>query len=270
MRRPGTERQLIPLGTNGYFPSFGRQTMSTLVTEGEKALLLDAGTGVGRLIEPRIQKLLRPVTRLDIVLSHYHLDHLIGLSYLGGVFPGPVRIFGPAPPLSDVAPEEALAVIGPPWFPKRLLHSPSVEVIALSEKEWNLDWMSVRMRRQTHPGGSVGIRFGNWLAYCVDVAIDPGAMEFIAGVETLLHEVWLTDEEAEREPPERSGHSAAGQVAALAASAGVERLFPVHHHPKRSGPELEGLVQGMRREGITIELLDESSVLTLGKDFTDA
>jgi ribonuclease BN (tRNA processing enzyme) len=261
---------LVPLGTNGYFPSFGRQTMSILVLDGETALLMDAGTGVGRLIEPRIRDLLRPVSRLDIMLSHYHFDHLIGLSYLGGIYPGPLRIFGPAPPLSDVPPEEALAVIGPPWFPRRLLNSPSVEVVALTGKEWNLDRMLVRMRRQVHPGGSVGIRLGDRLAYCVDAAIDPGAMEFLEGVEVLLHEVWMTDEEATREPPERTGHSAAGQVAELAASAGVERLLPVHHHPKRSAPELEGLVQGMRREGITIELPREGAVLRLGKDPADA
>ncbi|MBP1598537.1 MAG: beta-lactamase domain protein [Deltaproteobacteria bacterium] len=262
--------RLIPLGTNGYFPSFGRQTMSILVLDGEMALLLDAGTGVGRLIEPRIREMLRSVARLDVMLSHYHLDHLIGLSYLGGVFPGPVRIYGPAPPLSDVSPEEALAVLGPPWFPKRLLDSRSVEVVAVSRKEWDLDRMPVRMRRQAHPGGSVGIRLGDRLAYCVDAAIDPGERDFLEGAEVLLHEVWLTDEEAAREPPERSGHSAAGPVAALAASAGVERLFPVHHHPKRNGPELEGLVRGMRREGITIELPREGAVLRLGKNPANA
>jgi len=262
--------RLIPLGTNGYFPSFGRQTMSILVLDGETALLLDAGTGVGRLIEPQIRVLLRQVARLDVVLSHYHLDHLIGLSYLGGVFPGPVRIFGPAPPLSDVPPEEALAVLGPPWFPRRLLDSPSVEVLAVSRKEWDLDRMPVRMRRQAHPGGSVGIRLGDRLAYCVDAAIDQGAIDFLSGVEVLLHEVWLTDEEAMREPPEQSGHSAAGPVATLTASAGIERLFPVHHHPKRTGPELKELVRGMRREGITVELPREGTVLHLGKDPADA
>jgi len=262
--------RLIPLGTNGYFPSFGRQTMSILVLNGETALLLDAGTGVGRLIEPRIRELLKEVSRLDIILSHYHLDHLIGLSYLGGVFPGPVRIFGPAPPLSDASPEEALAIFGPPWFPTRLLDSPSLEVVAVSRKEWDLNRMPVRMRRQAHPGGAVGIRLGDRLAYCVDGAIDPGAMDFVTGVEVLFHEVWLTDEEAAREPPERSGHSAAGPVATLAASAGVERLFPVHHHPKRTEPELGGVVRGMRREGITIELPREGAVLHLGKEPGDA
>jgi hypothetical protein len=56
----------------------------------------------------------------------------------------------------------------------------------------------------------------------------------------------------------------------LAASAGVERLFPVHHHPKRTGLELEGLVRGMRREEITVELPREGAVLLLGKDTADA
>lgn len=262
--------KLIPLGTNGYFPSFGRQTMSTLVLDGGTALLLDAGTGVGRLIEPRMRELLSPFARLDVLLSHYHLDHLVGLSYLGGVFPGPVRIFGPAPPLSDVSPEEALSIFRPPWFPKRLADSPSVEIVAVSETEWALGRLPVRMRRQAHPGGSAGIRLGDRFAYCVDAAIDPGAADFLAGAEVLFHEVWLTDEEAKSEPPGRSGHSAAGAVAALAAAAGVRRLFPVHHHPKRTASGLEELVRGMRREGVEVELPREGSILTAGEDLPDA
>ena len=262
--------RVIPLGTNGYFPSFGRQTMCILVLAGKTALLLDAGTGVGRMIEPRIREMLRPFASLNVVLSHYHLDHLIGLSYLGSVFEGPVRIFGPAPPLCDISPRQALEVIGPPWFPNRLLASPSVEVVAVSQEEWNVEWIPVRTRRQAHPGGSVGIRLGDRLVYCVDAAIDPGSIQFFAGAEVLLHEVWLTDEEAARQPPERSGHSAAGPVAAFAVAAGVERLFPVHHHPQRTGADLMGLVRAMRRDGIAVELPREGAVLRVGETLADA
>lgn len=46
---------LIPLGTNGYIPTLGRHTMSFLVLTAGEAILLDAGTGVSRLLDSKIQ-----------------------------------------------------------------------------------------------------------------------------------------------------------------------------------------------------------------------
>ena len=98
--------RLLPLGTNGYIPSQGRQTMSFLVADDGGALVLDAGSGLARLLEPAAQRMLAGVERLDVVLTHYHLDHVVGLSYLPGVARDrPVRIFAPAPPLTHSGPE---------------------------------------------------------------------------------------------------------------------------------------------------------------------
>ncbi|MGH7338266.1 MAG: MBL fold metallo-hydrolase, partial [Myxococcota bacterium] len=102
--------RLLPLGTNGYFPTQGRQTMSYLLVAtgaassagsgagssagSRAALVLDAGTGLGRLAEPELAELLAPIERLDILLTHYHLDHVVGLSFLPGIWSGrAVRIF---------------------------------------------------------------------------------------------------------------------------------------------------------------------------------
>ena len=44
--------KLIPLGTNGFFPSLGHQAQCYMVLTEDAAIMLDAGTGVGRLLEP--------------------------------------------------------------------------------------------------------------------------------------------------------------------------------------------------------------------------
>ena len=109
---------IVPLGINGFLPSFGRQTMSFLVETGSGCFLLDAGTGASRLLEAEIAQRLERQEVLDIVLSHYHLDHVAGLTYLNGVWGKPVRIHAPAPPLVDVHPEEAFdRLVAPPIFP---------------------------------------------------------------------------------------------------------------------------------------------------------
>ena len=51
--------------------------------QGPDVLLLDAGTGARRLItEPA---LLEGVERVHVVLSHFHLDHVMGLAALAGL-----------------------------------------------------------------------------------------------------------------------------------------------------------------------------------------
>ena len=72
--------------------------MSFLVLVEGHALLLDAGSGVGRLGEEPVARLLEGFDHLDVALTHYHLDHVVGLSYLPGVWRDKsVRLVGPAP-----------------------------------------------------------------------------------------------------------------------------------------------------------------------------
>ena len=73
-----TSLSITPLGTNGFIPTHGRQTQCYLVRRNGAAFLLDAGTGLGRLLEAPLASALRGCERLEIVLTHYHLDHPSG------------------------------------------------------------------------------------------------------------------------------------------------------------------------------------------------
>src|SRR5205085_7229541 len=72
--------KLIALGTAGYHPTERRQTACFLLPE--LGTVLDAGTGIFRLRE----HLATP--QLDIYLTHAHLDHVAGLTFLLDVFNG--------------------------------------------------------------------------------------------------------------------------------------------------------------------------------------
>lgn len=244
--------RLMPLGINGYMPSAGRQTMAFLVLVGEEgAILLDAGSGVARLLEPEPREMLAGRSALDVILTHYHLDHVIGLSYLPGVRPaGKVRIHAPGPPLVDADPAEALCrLIHPPLFPIPLSEFPMpIELERLTAESCEIAGLPVRLRRQSHPGGSVGLRLGDALAYVTDTVADQGTVELARGVDLLLHEVWA----GSGEEVGAGGHSAAADVAEIARAAGVRRLMPIHHHPARTeadlerlGVELQGLADGV-------------------------
>src|SRR4051812_28869940 len=86
------------LGTAGYHPTDTRHTASFFIPE--VGIALDAGTGFYRL-----RPLLATET-LDIFLSHAHLDHVVGLTFLLDIMHGrqvkEVRVHGEAEKLDSI------------------------------------------------------------------------------------------------------------------------------------------------------------------------
>jgi ribonuclease BN (tRNA processing enzyme) len=231
--------KLIPLGTNGFIPTFGRHTMSFLVVTEKQCLLLDAGSGVSRLLQPELKELIAPYEELDIVFSHYHLDHTIGMSYLPAAWPkGKVRVHGPAKPMVASDPQTALEkLFGPPLFPMTVDGLPvPVEINAVTGTELQLGDLQLLFWEQVHPGGSVGIRIGDEVTYMTDTSAEPSNLKFARRVKLLLHELWLTDAEAEGQ--KMVGHANLSSVAEFAKEAGPEQLMVVHHHPTRETSEV--------------------------------
>ena len=73
--------KLIILGSGGWIPTESRHTASYLVDTGESLIILDTGSGLSRLSNHL--DILNKYEEINIIYSHYHLDHLIGLSYIG-------------------------------------------------------------------------------------------------------------------------------------------------------------------------------------------
>ena len=66
--------KLVLLGTTGYHPNDERQTACFMLPE--QGIVLDAGTAMYRVRD----QLVTP--ELDIFLTHAHLDHIVGLTFL--------------------------------------------------------------------------------------------------------------------------------------------------------------------------------------------
>jgi len=79
------------LGTNGWYASSTGNTMCTLIEAPTRYIVLDAGDGIHRL-DKFVKDENKPV---DIFLSHFHLDHIIGLHIQPKfLFKNKIRIFG--------------------------------------------------------------------------------------------------------------------------------------------------------------------------------
>lgn len=224
--------KLILLGTTGYHPNEQRETPCLLIPE--TGVMLDAGTAIyraGRLLE---------TSTLDIFLTHAHLDHVIGLTYLFNVARmhplEHIRVYGEEPKLQAIQ-EHLLA---PAIFPAK----PPCEFIPLCGEVALAGNGRLTYFPLVHPGGSIGFRLdwpGHTMAYVTDTTADPDAeyVEKVRGVDLLVHECYFPDAHADW--ARMTGHSHTTPVARVASKAGVGRLVLVHVDPMAPGADPVGL-----------------------------
>lgn len=244
--------------------------------EGE-VVVLDAGSG----IRPIGLELIEQPSRIDILLTHLHMDHIQGLGFFAPLFdPGfEIHIWGPGS--TTLALRERLTrYLSPPLFPVMLRDLPNVTLHEIHPPaSFELGSLTVRAELVTHPGPTMGYRFessSSVLAYLPDhepalgVPNFPDAPEWTsgyglaAGADVLIHDTQYTDEEYAVRAG--WGHSTFDHCLAFARLAGVKKLVTFHHDPGHSDDMLDrimGEIGQMRdlpfevipgRAGLTISL----------------
>jgi ribonuclease BN (tRNA processing enzyme) len=215
------------LGGGGWIPAHGRHTACALLRQGENAIVIDAGTGVAKFIER--PELLSGVTRMDILLTHFHLDHIAGLAYLPSIgLCEQTTIWGPGKLLYGISTHELLDRVSHEPFHPVPLERQDIEVRDFAPGELELGGVRIAHRRQDrHSAPTLGLRFNDTLTWITDTAYDPESAAFAEGSELLAHEAWYLDG-APRNP---AIHSSAAQAAEVAAKAQVQRLALVHLPP---------------------------------------
>ena len=222
--------RIVFLGTVGYHPNEHRETTCLMLPEA--GVVFDAGTGFFRVAE-HLQ-----TDELDIFLSHAHLDHVVGLTYfLVPILTGrcrAARLHGQPEKLEAVRDNLFSEHLFPIW--------PGYEMIPLADPITLRDGGVVTHRPLIHPGGSIGYRV-DWadrsLAIITDTELNEGYLDFVRGVDLLVHECNFGDDRAEI--ARQYGHSSTSAVAELAARAGVGRLVLTHFDPTADNDDPIGI-----------------------------
>jgi phosphoribosyl 1,2-cyclic phosphodiesterase len=241
-------------------------------------LVLDAGTGIREL---GIELLDRGARKLNLLLTHLHLDHLEGLRFFGPLWDERVTldIWGPPSPVLSLE-ERVRRSFSPPLFPIDLRDLPArVRFRDVPRERWALDGASLAADLVLHPGPTVGFRIETAeasLAYLPDhepalAGIAERPIEWISGgaiaekVDLLMHDAQYSEDEYEEKVG--WGHSSMVDAVAFNRAVGARRLVLFHHDPLHTDDSLAALEDRaqslvgsneqqptLAREGMVLEL----------------
>lgn len=248
-------------GTRGSVASSGPETQSyggnTSCVEVYGAdntlIILDAGTGILRLGSQIDKK----ITRVDLLLTHLHLDHIQGLGFFVPFF-NPnmeVHVYGPA--RSERHFRDLLATyLSPPLFPVLLSDLPcQLFLHELLYNEFQIGQYTINSEIVSHPGLTLGYRISSTtgsMAYIPDhepalgMKSFPSTPEWTSGyniaanVDILIHDTQYSNEEYQ----DRIGwgHSTFEHALAFGQLAKVKKFITFHHDPSHSDEQLDKMI----------------------------
>jgi len=277
-------------GTRGSLASPSAETVryggntSCVAVEGSAGttLILDAGTGLRNLG----QSMPADLKRIDILLTHLHMDHIQGLPFFiplrrKGV---EVHIWGPASTTMSLN-ARLQKYLSPPLFPVSVrdlsedLHFHELPA-ELPEHFIEIGEFSINAQLIIHPNPTIGYRIR-----CADAALTympdhepalgernfPHEKEWTSGyalakgADLLIHDAQFTEEEYQSRVG--FGHSSIRHAFQFAELTRVKQFAPFHYDPTHTDDELDRMIAETMaelhpsymvtpsREGLTLEVV---------------
>jgi phosphoribosyl 1,2-cyclic phosphodiesterase len=215
-------------------------------------LVLDAGTGIRRLgvsLPPTLR-------RIDILLTHLHMDHIQGLAFFAPLRNPDVEvhIWGPASTTHNLH-ARLTRYLSPPLFPVFLRDMNSNRFLhEVPHGDFDIGEFHAQCDLICHPEATVGYRLtsaSGTIAYLPDHEPALGHRSFpstkdwtsgyvlAAGSDLLIHDAQYTT--AEYSERVGFGHSALAHTFEFAKLAEARHLVPFHHDPSHTDDQLDRL-----------------------------
>ncbi len=242
-------------------------------------LVLDAGTGIRRLGA----SLASSVARVDILLTHLHMDHVQGLGFFAPLYrPGfEVHIWGPASATMSLK-ERLMRYLSPPLFPVHLSELPCrLTFHTVPCTDVDIGEFRVSAEMICHPGQTVGYRIqsalGAVLTYIPDHEPALGSSSFptlsrewtsgaslAVDADLLIHD----SQYSSIEYPSHIGwgHSSLTQALNFGSLCAVKKFVSFHHDPNHTDIALDLLTsEAIAEARPSFEVIGglEGSVFTL-------
>lgn len=240
-------------------------------------LILDGGTGIQKVQPP-----MGISRRIDILLTHLHLDHIQGLGFFKPLFEADIEVHLWAPfTATDTLHARLSRYLSPPLFPVLLRDLPcELKLHEIANSQFSIGPFLINSRYVIHTGPTVGYRVKGKnasVAYIPDhepalgqsgIIPDPkwiSGFELADQVDLLLHDGNYTAEEY----PKKIGwgHSSMEDALEFSKLAKVKRLILTHHDPGRTDDRLDELHTVLAKKfhhSLPFEFAKEGREISLG------
>jgi ribonuclease BN (tRNA processing enzyme) len=204
------------LGTNGWYDSLTGNTTCVLVEAGDQYIILDAGNGLYK-----IDRYINKNKPVNLFLSHFHLDHIIGLHILNKFnFPQGINIFGP----KGLTKVFKLIINRPYSKPVKDIRTEiRLHELSLNKPKFG----NVEFKKLKHTVDCFGYRFNldnKVLVYCTDTGVCKNLIELARDADLLITECSYLPGQTDRSWP----HLNPQDCAKLAKKAKAKKLALLH------------------------------------------
>ena len=209
--------KIIFLGTNGWYDTKTGSTICTLIETNDYFIILDAGSGFYK-----IEKYIKGEKPIYLFLSHFHLEHIIGLHILNKFnFKQGIRIYG------QKGTKDILNMIINKPFTVPLTELPfGVKIYELPEGIDKIPFL-VKSKFLLHSSPCLGYRFkleGEIISYCTDTGTCENLRKLAENADLLITECSLKSGQHNVKWP----HLNPEEAAVIAKKAKVKKLVLTH------------------------------------------
>jgi phosphoribosyl 1,2-cyclic phosphodiesterase len=229
---------------------YGGKTSSTLVSEDGHLLILDAGSGIGEFNSIKADT----YKRVDILLTHLHMDHIQGLGFFTPFFVPDleVHIWGPKSSMHSLH-SRISRYLSPPLFPVVMRDLPCKLILhEVGNGEFETEYFKIKSAFVVHPGPTVGYRVTGKKSVFTYIPDHEPALgrdslikdskwisgyDLAADADLLYHDGQYTSREYSKKVG--WGHSSVEDTLLFASICKVKNLLIAHHDPSHSDKQLD-------------------------------
>jgi len=228
----------------------GHTICSAVETDSGERLIIDAGTGIKRLGDRWLERSKGKPLILNILMTHFHLDHVIGLPFFAPLYSKDATLNFFSPYGTEEVEYCLKGLMSGRFFPVEFDETPSRKFIhQIDGENFHLGEIRVSCCPLRHPQGSVAYRLAGdktSVVMATDTEHPPEGIDlklaaFVRGADILVYDAMFTPQEYEK-GKSGWGHSTWLEGVKLAEAAGVGQLIFSHFNPDHSDAKIDEIV----------------------------
>lgn len=246
------------LGVRGTAPvsgkdknKYGGHTLcSSLLTSDDEWLIIDIGTGIRKLGERLLSQGGDEQLNIHVLLTHFHLDHIMGLPFFAPLYSPKVTLNFYAACHPEETEKYLSGLMAARYFPLEFKEVPSKKIFKeIPEEDFNIGGARISHCPLHHPQGNVSFKIQEnkkQIVFATDTehsekGIDKRLASFAQEADILVYDAMYTPEEYES-ARRGWGHSTWLEGTKIAREAKVRNLYLSHFSPDYSDKQIDEII----------------------------